>query len=94
MLENALDTVYAGWGGKPVAFVGYGGSAGGVRAVEQLRQVVVELDLVPLRPQVALPRAHGGFDNGDDGALRHAGRERAAPSLLDALAHATSRDRP
>ena len=91
MLKNALDTVYAEWGGKPVAFVGYGGPAGGVRAVEQLRQVVVELDMVPLRPQVALPRAYSAFD--DDGALRHAGPEREAESLLDALAHATPRDR-
>ena len=91
VLENALDTVCAGWAGKPVAFVGYGGSAGGVRAVEQLRQVVVERDMVPLRPQVALPRAHG---DDDDGALRHARPEREAARLLDALAHATPRDRP
>ena len=92
VLKNALDTVYAEWGGKPVAFVGYGGSAGGVRAVEQLRQVVVELDMVPLRPQVALPRAYSAF--ADDGSLRHPGPEREAASVLDALVDWTRRIQP
>jgi hypothetical protein len=39
-----------------VGFVGYGGpGAGVVRAVEQLGQVVVELEVVPLRQKVAIP---------------------------------------
>jgi NAD(P)H-dependent FMN reductase len=38
-----------------VAFLSYGGASGGVRAVEQLRQVAVELDMVPLRRHVAIP---------------------------------------
>lgn len=92
VLKNALDTVYAEWGGKPVSFVGYGGPAGGVRAVEQLRQVVVELDMVPLRQQVALPRVYSAFD--DDGSLRHPGPEREATAVFDALAEWTRRVRP
>ncbi|HEU5425054.1 MAG TPA: NAD(P)H-dependent oxidoreductase, partial [Nitrolancea sp.] len=39
---------------KPVTFLSYGGAAGGVRAVEQLRQVAIELDMVPLRRHVAI----------------------------------------
>lgn len=56
-LKNALDHLYAEWNHKPVTFVTYGGSAGGVRAAEQLVQVAVELKLAPLRPQVHIPMA-------------------------------------
>lgn len=47
-LKNALDYLYAEWNRKPAAFVAYGG-AGGARAVEQLRLVLVELQVAPLR---------------------------------------------
>jgi NAD(P)H-dependent FMN reductase len=54
-LKNALDYAYAGWNRKPVAFVSYGGSSGGVRAVQQLRQVAIELQLAPIRDEVNIP---------------------------------------
>ena len=54
-LKNALDFAYTGWNKKPVAFVSYGGSSGGVRSVQQLRQVVVELQMAPLRDEVNIP---------------------------------------
>lgn len=60
-LKTALDLVNAEWRAKPVAFVSYGGVSGGVRAVEQLRQVVVELHMVPLRDSVVLPLAARTF---------------------------------
>ncbi len=41
-LKTALDTVKYEWRAKPVGFVAYGGMSGGLRAVEQLRQVVAE----------------------------------------------------
>ncbi len=50
-LKNAMDHAYAGWNRKPVAFVGYGG-VGGVRAIEQLRLVAIELRMVPVRDEV------------------------------------------
>jgi NAD(P)H-dependent FMN reductase len=65
-LKNALDLVNAEWRAKPMGFVSYGGPAGGIRAVEQLRQVAVELHLVPLRDAVAIPMARTAF--GEDGA--------------------------
>ncbi len=48
VLKNALDHLFVEFNRKPVAFVGYG-NAGGARAIEQLRQVVVELEMAPLR---------------------------------------------
>ena len=42
VLKNALDFVYAEWGRKPVAFVGYGGN-GAARSIEQLTCVAREL---------------------------------------------------
>ena len=53
-LKDALDSVYMEWNKKPVAFVAYG-SALGARAVEQLRQVVVELQMAPMRAAIHLP---------------------------------------
>ena len=55
VLKNALDYVYVQWNKKPVAFVSYGASAGGTRAVQQLRQVVLELQMVPIRAGVHFP---------------------------------------
>ncbi len=48
VLKNALDTIYLEWNNKPVGFIGYG-SVGGGRAVEQLRQVAIELQMAPVR---------------------------------------------
>jgi NAD(P)H-dependent FMN reductase len=47
VLKNALDSISEEWNKKPVGFVSYG-NAGGVRSVEQLRQVVIELKMVPI----------------------------------------------
>jgi NAD(P)H-dependent FMN reductase len=52
-LKNAIDFVYAEWNNKAAGFVGYG-SAGGARAVEQLRLVMAELQIATVRAQVAL----------------------------------------
>ncbi|MHA7630595.1 NADPH-dependent FMN reductase [Corallococcus sp. M7] len=52
-LKNALDYVYREWNNKAAGFVGYG-SAGGVRAVEQLRLVAAELQMATVRAQVQL----------------------------------------
>jgi NAD(P)H-dependent FMN reductase len=51
VLKNALDHTFVEWHRKPVAFVGYG-NVGGARAIEQLRQIVVELEMAPLRHAV------------------------------------------
>jgi NAD(P)H-dependent FMN reductase len=51
VLKNALDWLFVEWRRKPIAFVGWG-NAGGARAIEQLREVSIELDLAPVRPAV------------------------------------------
>lgn len=50
-LKNALDQAYKEWGRKPAAYVGYG-SVGGARAIEHLRLINVELQMVPTRSGV------------------------------------------
>ena len=52
-LKNAIDYLYKEWNNKAAGFVGYG-SAGGVRAVEQLRLVMAELQVADVRAQVAV----------------------------------------
>jgi NAD(P)H-dependent FMN reductase len=84
VLKNALDHLYYQWNDKPVGFVGYGGIAGGIRAVQQLRQVVVELGLVQVRTQVLIPKVFAAF--GDDGQPADAMHSKTASALLDEVA--------
>jgi len=52
-LKNAIDYLYREWNNKSAGFVSYG-SAGGVRAVEQLRLVMAELQIATVRAQLIL----------------------------------------
>ena len=61
-LKNALDHAYTAFNAKPVGFIAYGGSAGGVRAVEQLRLVCVELQMAPVRAEVNIAFAFKSVD--------------------------------
>lgn len=54
VLKNALDWVYYEWNKKPVGFVSFG-SVGGARAVEQLRLVVVEVEMAPIKRAIHIP---------------------------------------
>ena len=54
VLKNALDWLYKEWNRKPAAFVSYGG-VGGARSVQQLREIVIELQMAPIRSSVHLP---------------------------------------
>jgi NAD(P)H-dependent FMN reductase len=56
VLKNAIDWVYPEWNRKAAAFVGYG-SASGSRAIQQLRESAVELQMAPIRFSVQLPVA-------------------------------------
>ncbi|MDW4899769.1 NAD(P)H-dependent oxidoreductase [Streptomyces californicus] len=83
-LKTLIDWHSAEWQAKPVAFVGYGGISGGLRAVEHLRQVFAELHTVTLRDTVSFHNAGALFD--DEG--RHLDPEpadAAAKTLLDQL---------
>ena len=56
-LKNALDQAYAAWAKKPMAAIAYG-SMGGARALEHLRMIAIELQMVPTRNAVHI----GGGD--------------------------------
>jgi NAD(P)H-dependent FMN reductase len=77
VLKNAIDSVFVSFGfrHKPVGCIGYSvGLAAGVRAVEQLNQVMLEQEAVPLKTQVLIPFVAEAFN--PDGT--------AAKPLLDA----------
>lgn len=57
VLINALDWAYAEWNRKPVGFFGYG-SMGASRAIEHLRTIIAELQMVSMRHTVLV----GGGD--------------------------------
>lgn len=52
-LKNAIDFLYAEWNNKAAGFVSYG-SAGGARAVENMRLVMAEVQVATVRAQVLL----------------------------------------
>ena len=56
-LKNALDQAYKEWNRKPFTAIGYGGT-GAVRAVEHLRSIAVELQMVSTHAAVHI----GGGD--------------------------------
>jgi NAD(P)H-dependent FMN reductase len=84
-LKQAIDLARREWAAKPVAFVSYGGLSGGLRAVEQLRQVFAELHAVTIRDTVSFHMTHSAFD-ADGRAIDEAGPSAAAKQLLDQLA--------
>lgn len=83
-LKFLIDSVHAEWRAKPVAFVSYGGTSGGLRAVEQLRQVFAELHAVTVRDIVSFANPWETFSS--TGQLIEAGRPtRAAAAMLAQL---------
>jgi NAD(P)H-dependent FMN reductase len=79
-LKNAIDYLYKEWNNKAAGFVGYG-SAGGARAIENLRLVMGELMVADVRAQVMLSLF---TDFKDFTAFDLAGHhERAVETMLD-----------
>ena len=83
-LKTALDSLHGEWHAKPVGFVSYGGVAGGLRSVEQLRAVISELHAVPVRETVSFAHAWRQFD-GEGELIDPEPAAHAATSLLDKL---------
>lgn len=75
-LKAMLDAVGQPWSKKPVGFVSYGGISGGLRAVEQLRLVVAELDMVGIRETVSVSNPWNAIS--EDGEPADADRLNAA----------------
>jgi len=83
-LKNLIDWHYTQWQAKPVGFVSYGGLAGGLRSVEQLRPVFAELHAVTVRDCVSFHNVWSQFD--ESGTLTDpTAAGTAAKTLLDQL---------
>jgi NAD(P)H-dependent FMN reductase len=84
-LKTAIDWHSQVWLAKPIGFVSYGGISGGLRAVEQLRQIFAELHAVTVRNTVSF---HGAWTQFDAEGQPKApdGYERMAKSMLDQIA--------
>lgn len=81
-LKNALDFLYAEWNNKAAGFVSYG-SAGGTRAVEQLRLIMAELQIADVRAQAMFYLATD-FENYS--VFKPAeGKEKQVGAMLDQL---------
>ncbi len=63
VLKNALDSLYPEWTNKPAGIVSYSpGNMAGVRAAEQLKQVLFHLNLVVVRPEINISKVDAAFD--------------------------------
>lgn len=82
VLKNALDYLYAEWNRKPAAFASYG-SVAGARSGEQLRQVLIELQMAPIRDAVHIDRVNDKI--GDDGFAADHNDEKHLRKVLDEL---------
>lgn len=83
-LKTAIDSLRAEWRLTPVGVVSHGGISGGLRATEQLRLVLAEVQAVVVRETVSFAHPHERF--GDDGRLLDpAGAEGAAARMLTEL---------
>lgn len=82
-LVNALDHLYVEWTYKAAAFVSYGGMSGGIRAVQDAKQMLTTFKVVPMVDAVAIPYVGKAIDGG-----RFSGGEvydKAAAVMLDEL---------
>lgn len=83
-LKFVIDSVCEEWSAKPVAFISYGAISGGLRAVEQLRLVFAELNVVTVREQLSFASVWEQF--GANGAPSEPERARRGLSrMLDGL---------
>lgn len=64
-LLNAFDYLGREWMYAPVAFVSYGGIAGGLRAVQVMKQIVTTVRMMPVPDGVALPLVMQNFESGE-----------------------------
>lgn len=82
-LKAAIDWHFTQWTAKPVAFVSYGGAAGGRHAVLHLENVLTELHAVTIRDGLAFPNYFTAWHDGHPLAPETPGY---AKTLLDQLA--------
>lgn len=93
VLKNAIDYLHTEWADKAVGFLGYGGIGAGTRAIQQLKQVVTTLRMVPVFESVNVAFAAQAL--GEDGqVLPDEARDLAATAMLEELLRVTRKLRP
>jgi NAD(P)H-dependent FMN reductase len=92
-VKNAIDYLHHEWHYKPVGFVSYGGVASGTRAMQQLKQVVTALRMLPLTDAVNIP-FHTQFLDDEGSVQANETMEQAADVMLDELLRVQATLRP
>lgn len=91
-IKNALDHLSQEWAYAPVGFVSYGGISAGTRAVQQLKQVVTTLRMVPVFESVNIAFHTQFLTDGEFNPA--AGTSEAANAMLTELARVEAGLRP
>jgi NAD(P)H-dependent FMN reductase len=87
-LKALIDWHFTQWMAKPVAFVSYGGPAGGRHAVLHLENVFSELHAVTIRDGLAFPSYFTGWQDGNPLDEQAAGYAKTMFGQLDWWARA------
>ncbi len=81
-IKNALDFLYAEWGGKPVAFVGYGAGPA-TNAIKQLREVTDKLGMKGVEATIAIPQIWQAID--ENGQIKDEAIQGSLADLIQEL---------
>ena len=92
-MKNAIDYLHQEWKNKPIGFVSYGGVAAGTRAVQQLKQVVTTLKMLPVFESVNIP-FHTQFIDEEGQVQANEVMVQAAAAMLDELVRTEDALRP
>ena len=92
-IKNAIDYLHQEWAYKPVGFVSYGGVAAGTRAVQQLKQIVTTLRMLPVFESVNIP-FYSQFMDEEGQVQANEIMELAAGAMLDELRRTQEALRP
>lgn len=87
-LKAFIDWHFNEWAAKPVAFVSYGGAAGGRHAVLHLENVLTELHAVTIRDGLAFPNYFFTWEDGEPQDVNAAGYAKLLLTQLDWWAQA------
>lgn len=87
-VKNAIDFLFEEWQHKPVGVVSYGGVAGGTRALQMLKPVLVALKMVPVVEAVNIPFVAKVLDEERQVQPTEV-MQTAATTMLDSLARWT-----
>ncbi|EPX76352.1 NADPH-dependent FMN reductase [Salipiger mucosus] len=58
-IVNAIQALVVEWARKPAGVVGYGGISGGMRAAQELRSLLANMNVMPLKQVVPIPMVFG-----------------------------------